>query len=230
LPKVGDYQTVDWEALQSLRPSVIIIQMQPDRMPAGFKERADAIGATLTNVKFDRLDEVFDTIDRLGTDLDLQAQAATARQRLHTQLDAVRARAAGDKPVRTLIVTGDSTNIVAGPDTYLDDLLHWAGGVNAAADLKTAWPQVDREMLMSLKPDAIIQLLPNASAQAKAQAAAKWARLPQIPAVAAGRVYTIDAWYAELPGWHVGDLATTFAECLHPSTPSSSPTTNRATP
>jgi iron complex transport system substrate-binding protein len=107
--------------------------------------------------------------------------------------------------------------VVAGPGTYLDDLLRLAGGVNAAERLSNPWPQVDREMLLSLKPDVIIELLPGASEQVKQQAAQTWKNLPQIPAVAAGRVYTVDAWYALLPGWHVTDLAEQFSQWLHPN-------------
>src|SRR5262249_48805549 len=40
LPRVGDYQTTDWETLARLRPSVMIIQIAPDRVPAGLKEKA----------------------------------------------------------------------------------------------------------------------------------------------------------------------------------------------
>jgi ABC-type Fe3+-hydroxamate transport system substrate-binding protein len=78
-------------------------------------------------------------------------------------------------------------------------------------------------MLVSLKPDVIIQLLPGASEQIKERAAENWKNLPQIPAVASGRVYTVDAWYALLPGWHVADLAEQFSECLHTNQPSTMP-------
>src|SRR4051794_35456488 len=33
LPKVGDYQTTDWEKLSELHPSVMIIQMGASRLP-----------------------------------------------------------------------------------------------------------------------------------------------------------------------------------------------------
>jgi ABC-type Fe3+-hydroxamate transport system substrate-binding protein len=225
LPKVGDYQTIDWEQLQLIRPSLIVIDIRKDRLPPGFADRAAALGATPENIGIDRLAHVFDAIDRLGADLDLMDQAKAARTQLQGRLDAVRDRTSQKSLVRTLIVVGDSGQSIVGGDTYLDDLLQLAGGVNVAAMLKSRYPQIDRETLLSLKPDVIIQLLPNASPQEREQANRTWSQLPLIPAVAAGRVYTIDSWYALLPGWHVADLAERFAECLHPPTPSSSPTT-----
>jgi ABC-type Fe3+-hydroxamate transport system substrate-binding protein len=35
LPRVGDYQTTDWETLARVRPDVMIIQIAPDRLPPG---------------------------------------------------------------------------------------------------------------------------------------------------------------------------------------------------
>lgn len=223
LPMVGDYETVDWEKLGELRPSVIIIQIRPDRLPAGFAERAAGIGAVPMDVAINRLDDVLAAIDTLGDAMGVPQQAAAAKRTLQGRLDAVKGRVAGLKPVSTLLVLDENGGVVAGPGTYLDDLLRLAGGVNAAAGLNNPWPQIDREMLVSLKPDVIIQLLPGASEQIKERAAENWKNLPQIPAVASGRVYTVDAWYALLPGWHVADLAEQFSECLHTNQPSTMP-------
>jgi ABC-type Fe3+-hydroxamate transport system substrate-binding protein len=225
LPKVGDYQTIDWEQLRQIRPSLIAIDIRPDRLPPGFAERAGEIEASTDNFTIDRLDHVYDALEKLGKDLDLVDQSLKAERDLQARLDAVRRRVGSEQPVRTLLIVGESGQSIVGPDTYLDDLLHVAGGVNAAAKLKSQWPQIDRETLLSLKPDVIIQLMPQASPQEREQAAQLWKQLPQIPAVAAGRVFTIDSWYALLPGWHVADVAERFAECLHPSTPSSLPST-----
>jgi iron complex transport system substrate-binding protein len=223
LPMVGDYETVDWEKLAEVRPGVIIIQIRPDRLPAGFAERAAGLGARPMNVAINRLDDVLGAFDTLGEAMGTVQQAAAAKGVLQGRLDAVRRRVAGEKPVSTLLVLDEDGGAVAGPGTYLDDLLTLAGGVNAAAELKNPWPQIDREMLLSLKPGVIIELLPGASEQVKRRAAETWKNLPGIPAVASGRVYTVDAWYALLPGWHVADLAEQFSQWLHPNHPTTLP-------
>ncbi len=218
IPEVGDYQTVDWEKLQELRPAVMVIQIGVDRVPAGFSQRADDLHIELLDIGIDRLDDIYSALDTLGNALNAAPLAKAAQQTMQTRLDAVRRSAAGKEPVSALIVLDESAQSVAGPDTYLDDLLKLAGGANAAGKLNRRYPQIDREMLVSLRPQVIIQLLPGASPQAKQQASAFWARVPQIPAVQNGRVCTIDNWYALLPGWHVTDLAEKFEQCLHPST------------
>jgi iron complex transport system substrate-binding protein len=215
LPKVGGYGAPDWELLRSLHPTILITEMSPARQDAGFKANAAELNITPINLKIEKLEDIFNALDVLGNAMKVPAAAATAKAKMQTRLDAVRQRVAGQKPVATLIVIGSNADMIAGPGTFLDDLLTIAGGRNASSS--PGWPQIDREMLLSLKPDVIMQLLPDAPQQERDQAAAIWKQYPQIPAVAAGRVYPIYDGYAELPGWHVTDLAEKFSQCLHPS-------------
>jgi ABC-type Fe3+-hydroxamate transport system substrate-binding protein len=219
LPQAGDYQTVDWELLATLRPTVLLTFISPDREPAGFRERAADLHMQLLNVNVDRLADLDPAIDKLGTALDRPDLAATAKRTLDGQFDAVRHRVAGLPIVPALVLLGPDATGVAGPGTYLDDALHLAGGTNAAARLGDRWPTVDRETLLSLHPAVVLQLMPDAKPQELSRAAATWA---QLPAGAVGRVCPITDPYAEQPGWHLPEVADQFARCLHanPPTPS----------
>ena len=217
LPKAGDYLTTDWELLATLRPSVLVTEISPARESPGFRRHAAQLGIALVNVKVDRLADLQPAVARLGTAIGEPDLAARAERDIDARLTAVARRVAGLPRVSTLIVLGPDPTNVAGPGTYLDDLLRLAGGTNAAAALGKPYPTLDREALVSLRPDVVLQLVPGAPPQELAQAAAAWAGLPQVPAVAAGRVCTITDPYAEQPGWHLPDLAERFARCLHPS-------------
>src|SRR5207244_11892714 len=125
---------------------------------------------------------------RSGDALSAGDQAAASALRLGQQVDAVRSRAHG-APVPTLLAVGDSGQFLAGPGTYLDDLLKIAGGKNVAAALNNPYPSVDREQLLTLKPEVIIQLLPGASPQVVEKSRQFWQMVGDLPAVANGRVY-----------------------------------------
>ncbi len=230
LPKAGDYKTIDWELLASLKPTVMCTAISADRQPQGFKDRAAALNIQVIDEKVDRLADVDTAIDRLGSALKIPDLAETAKAKMHARLDAVRARAAGQPPVEVLVFVDPAGNMLAGPNTYLDDILTLAGGTNAAAGL-APYPQIDRETLLRLNPQVIIQLITSSAPQDRAKAAEVWKQYPQLRAVAAGRVYPIYDQYALLPGWHVTNLAEEIAECLHPRNPSPpSPTTAPARP
>jgi iron complex transport system substrate-binding protein len=216
LPRVGNYETIDWERLRSLHPSILITEIAADRQSPGFKANAAEMNLTPLNVQIENLHDIFGALDQLGDTLKEPALAQAARAKMQARLDAVGRGVANKPPVRTLIVLSADSQGVAGAGTFLDDLLKIAGGVNVVPPELGHWPSIDREKLLSLAPQAIIELLPCASPQEREQAAAIWKQLPQIPAVPQGRIYPIYDRYALLPGWHVTDLAEQFGQCLHP--------------
>ena len=216
LPRVGDYRTQDWEKLSAIRPAKMIIQVDERRLPAGLRERAEKLGIELVNLNIDDLPEVFEAIPKLGKALGEEQKAAEALARLKKQFDTVRKRVEMAPRVSALIVVDDGGRSVAGPGTFLHDILIAAGGSNAAEPLDTPWPTVDREKIAELAPQVVIHLLPNASPQVVAAARKFWADQPQLPAVKNKRVHVLTDWYALLPGYHSGQLAEQFALILHP--------------
>ena len=150
-------------------------------------------------------------MDALGAALADPAAAAAARATIKRQLDDVEHHVAGLPPVPTLISISGDASAVVGPDSYLDDVLQKAGGTNVAAPLGKPWPTVDREMLRSLHPSVVIQMVPGGRPQEVAQARATWAAEPSV------RLCVITSSYALQPGWHLPAVAAEIAECLHPS-------------
>lgn len=215
LPKVGDYQTVDWERLQSLRPQYLIIFQRPDRVPAGMRQQADAMGVHFINVQTETLEDLYGAMHRLGDIIQKPELARAAEQKLRGELDAVRASVQGKPRIPTLIVRDEKATAVVGRGTFINELLEIAGGENVIDTI--GWPDIDRERLMSLKPQAIIQLLSAAPPQVERQAMRVWDDLNEIPAVRDKHVHLINEWYTQQPGYHVAELARQMAAALHGS-------------
>ena len=216
LPRVGDYQTTDWERLAELRPDVMLVFMSIDRMPPGMKQRADQLGIRLINIQTENLNDVFEAIDRLGQIIDERDRAAQLSKKIHGQLDAVAKRVEGKQRVPTMLARDEQGYALIAGDTFADELLTIAGGKNVAGEFKTRYPNVDRERVIELAPQAIIQLMPGASPQVIEQARANWARLPELPAVKENRIYIFNHWYVLQPGSHIGHVAEQMAKLLHP--------------
>lgn len=223
LPKVGDYQSIDWERLRTLRPDVLVIFHAPDRIPAGLKQKADELGLRLVNVRSETLEDQYRDTLMLGQVMEETAKAERAVADLRAELDAVRRRVGGRPAVRTLIVRDESAVGTVGPGTFLDDLLTVAGGANVMTT--PGWPNIDRERLLALNPDVIVQLLSDVPPQVEQEARRTWDSLPQLNAVRSGRVHVINKWYTQQPGFHVPRLAEDFARALHAEalTPASRP-------
>lgn len=215
LPKVGDYQTIDWEKLSQIRPDVIVTQYGPGRTPGGFVERVRELHIRQVNVKLDGLEDIYKAIDVLG-EASAETQPATAESgRIRDGLEAVRRRVRDQPPVRAIIVIGSAGSDLVGRNTYLDDLLTQAEGVNAVR--ATGYVTLDREAIAALRPQAVLVLLPDKDAQAAAAARASWDSYMDMPAVRDHRVWTFTESYITQPGSHVADVAEKFAEALHPA-------------
>lgn len=214
LAKVGDYQSVDWERLTTLRPDVLVVFQAPDRVPAGMRERADALGIKLVNVRTETLAELYGEITHLGEVVGEPGKAAEARASLEGRLEAVRERVAKYPKVRTLILRDERGDGAVGTGNFLNDVLEIAGGENV---VRTAgWPNLDREQMVALRPEAIVQLLSGVPEQVEGEAKRMWGPLGEIPAVAKGRVVVINEWYSQQPGFHLPELAEAIAKGLHP--------------
>lgn len=217
LARVGAYQDTDWERLADLHPTIMIVQIDPARIATGFRDRAAAIGASILDIQIENLADIESALDQLGTALNETSKATAAKNRLIARLDSVRKRVSAEPAVSTLLSLDEHGTSAAGPGTFLDEILTIAGGKNVLAGTPSHWPSIDKERLISLSPDAVIELLPAASPQALAQAADFWATLPEIPAVANHRAYQITDTWTLTPGIEVADLAEHLARLLHPA-------------
>jgi iron complex transport system substrate-binding protein len=226
-PRIGDYRTIDWEKLSTLRPNVLLLQYAPDRIPTYLQQQCAVMGIRIVNLKLDTVDEICNGMMVLGDAMGEPAKAHRAVVDLRGQLDSVASRVKRLPPVRTLIVTNDQDFSLAGPGEFLDELLRIAGGVNAAASLGRPYPAVDREMILKLAPDLVIRLVPNGDEKPQVieQGDKIWQAMPDLPAVKNHRVYVLTEWYSELPGFRIGDLVENFARILHPEAAGGAPGT-----
>ncbi|HEX3555044.1 MAG TPA: helical backbone metal receptor [Thermoanaerobaculia bacterium] len=109
-------------------------------------------------------------------------------------------------PLRVLISVGRRPGqlgdvTVAGPGTFLDELLKRLGAENVFADAPTLYPQIGLEEIVARKPDVILELRADPlTPDAVASIIADWQALPQVPAVRRGRVEVIAGDHVLIPG------------------------------
>jgi len=228
-PKIGDYQSIDWERLATLRPQILVVQYAADRIPSGLEQRCADLGIRIINLKLDSLEDIFSQTQMLADAVGEGQKGRAATARLRKQLEGVRASVAARPLVPTVIAMGQSGLDLAGPGEFLDELLNISGGRNAAAGTAKRYPTVDRELLSQMAPDAVIDLIPDGdkTPQVVARAVGFWNSLSDLPAVKNHRVAIVTDWYGQQPGLRVGELAQKFAEILHPEIQAFTPSGTR---
>ncbi|MGF1632807.1 MAG: ABC transporter substrate-binding protein [Phycisphaerae bacterium] len=210
LPRVGDYQTIDWSAVLRLAPAVIFVHAAPDRLPPGLSAKAQQVGATVHALKVDRLADVYAAAEAVGRAAGVPEAGRDLARRLQAEIQAVEADAPLE-PVPTLLVTSPDGTHVIGRETAFDDLLQAAGGTNVLGESETGYLTIRPERILALDPVRVIVLLPGAGEQTLADARRFWNdRLPGF----GGRVTIITDEKALTVGSHVGPLARQFAGAL----------------
>lgn len=178
LPRVGDYENVDWERIRALAPRHLLTQVARDRLPAGFLEQARSIDCSIRSIHIDRLDDIRRSFEQIGEELGDAAAAQHAWATLRAKLDDIASAASTRPAVRTLVAISDDAASVVGGDNFVDELLTIAGGTNALGPTRRGYLTIDREQLIAADPDAIVFLLPGATAEQLARARAAVASLP----------------------------------------------------
>jgi iron complex transport system substrate-binding protein len=217
LPRIGDFDHVDWEKLAAAGPKILVTQFG-NRMPADLVQRCADLGIKVIDVRLDNVDDIYHQADILGDALGVHASEKTAVTAMQAGLSGIADQVKGLPKVRAVIAIFDGGSVgLIGPGRFHDDLLTIAGGVNAAAGFHNPYVMVDGEELTAIAPDVIFDLepIPPTTPQQIEQDKRYWDSLPDIPAVKNGQVYRITDPWGPRPGWHAVELTRRFARELH---------------
>jgi ABC-type Fe3+-hydroxamate transport system substrate-binding protein len=225
MPVVGTYTEVNLEALASVAPTHVLLQAGISGPPSVLVERATAgrfklVAYPYPTTMLDVADTLHPQDDALptgvGAFLDRSDQAAALRDRMLSQIEAIRRLTAPRPRVRTLMVIYTLPLTVSGGGTVLNDMLEAAGGVNVAPQGATA-PALDREKLLGINPDAVLLLIgggPLGPLDQDDRIAPL--RGPGLTAYATGRIYKIDDPQAVLPTTTMPRVIAAMTRALHP--------------
>lgn len=159
LPSVGGGLEPSLEAIVSLRPDLVVRFAGQQDPRTG--QRLDALGIPQLTVRPDRLADIFETIRVLGLATG-RAQAADSLQRaLRRGLEETERAAAALSRLRVAYVLGGSPPWVAGPGTYIDEVLSVIGGDNVFSDLGTLYAAVSPEELRTRDVDVVLVSSPG---------------------------------------------------------------------
>jgi iron complex transport system substrate-binding protein len=199
--RLGTYIDPDLEGILALRPDRVVLSTAHRSLD----DQLRRLGIGTLVVPDTRLEDVFRTFDRLGEATCRTAAAARLSGEIREALAASAAASAGP-PVRAVLVVDRAPDdvrqlFVAGPGSFLDDILRAAGALNVFEGSAMPFPQVSVEPIVTADPDLVIELLPGGTDEAAAARAAAWAdRLPSLRAVREGRVHVLTERWIPVPG------------------------------
>jgi len=209
LSRVGGYVDPLLEKIASLNPTSIHVSGES----AVLMELAATLGIPCYSYHFDKLDDIFNSLDSL--DARYGVDASDFRRELAEKLDSLKALMGDASPISAMIVvyheTGSSSMTVAGQSTYFADILSSVNCEISAPGIGS-WPMISAEGVIDMSPDHIICMYPGRSDTAAVIAAEEsyFAQLGFEP----GQVHCLFEPYLLIPGARTGKTAERICSCL----------------
>jgi iron complex transport system substrate-binding protein len=180
---VGDAETLDFEQLLALRPTVVVVAV--DVVQRVRIDRIKALGIPVYQVHVTRLAAMPESLRRLGALTGTRAVADRKAAELQGELESLSARYRERAPIRVLYQIWDRPIYTIGGKHVISDALRLCGAVNVFGDLSTAAPAVTREAAVLRNPEIILASAPPGAA---ADWLAEWGRFPALAAVRNGQL------------------------------------------
>ena len=152
IPRVGGLE-VSAERVASLQPDLVLASQ--DGNARGPVMALEAAGIPVLAVSGGSLDAVIFGVRTVAARLGRGPQGEILSQELSRRRDAVRARAAGRRRPRALLLVWPDPPQGAGRGTFLDDVLREAGADNVLGG-SAGWPTVSAEYLATQSIDVLV--------------------------------------------------------------------------
>jgi iron complex transport system substrate-binding protein len=187
IPRIGDAQQLDIERIAALRPELIVAWRHgsPERQ----LEQLRALGIPIFFSDPRHVEDIPDSIARLGALAGTPAQANAAAASLRGQLAALARRHASGSRLRAFYQVWDKPLYTLNGEHIVSDALRLCGADNIFAAQKAAAPMVGIEAVLQADPDVIIA---SARPDAKDDALEMWKAYPGMRAVRLGNLLSVD--------------------------------------
>ena len=219
LPSIGGVLNPDIETIVSLTPDLIILQSDSAKV----KKNIKSLGIPTISIKVRTISDIFESINRLGKELNCKEAAKKLLLLLKEKINAFKQKLEGQLPKKVLLLLGDSSDpardlYAVGPGTFLNELLVLSGGKNILNNSKAQYPKLSKEFIIEQSPEIIIEAGPKSDLPQKEidYRVGQWNRFPTIRAGRDKRIYFIGADYILIPGPRLVKILKNFVQVIHP--------------
>ena len=195
LPRIGEGLQPEPERLLRLKPD-LLIAWQTSQLTSLTSLRVPSFLSTPKT-----LQDVPDTIEKLGILFDTQDIAQPRAAALRAQLKQLKPTLPSTPPVRVFLQVGETPEYSLNRKHLLSQVIEACGGINVFGAAAAIAPKISDESVLAQRPELILLGRTGASAQPKADALAQqyWSRL-NLPAARAGQIYVMDSDVLYRPG------------------------------
>jgi iron complex transport system substrate-binding protein len=206
--KIGGFQTVNVEKVVSLEPDLVFatggIQKEIVR-------KLENLGLSVVVLDAEKVDDILENIMLVGMTTGSEKEAKLLVEDMKQRIEVVEKAAKKSKKPRVAYLLWGDPLIVAGNQTFMDDLIRLSGGENVFSNALIQYPEISFESLIEMNPEILINGDHSKINKSALEKDLKWM---QISAVKNNRVYTIDADTVSRPGPRIVDALELFSKWI----------------
>ncbi len=186
---VGDYTKPYAERIIGLNPDLVLGSMENSSRRS--IETLERIGLKVKLFPFTTFSDTLDSIQGIANALEQPERGKKLVNKIKGELKDTKGHFAKKPHRRAVVVWGIRPLVVAGPGTYIDEVLSYIKVENAVSKTKVKYPKIGLEELIALNPDVIIDL--SMGSEAKGTEEPKpWDKTEAIAAVKNGNIVRMD--------------------------------------
>ncbi len=212
-PSVGTYTDINVEKVIMLNPDLAIATV--DGNMRGDVEMLEQAGIPVYVINPRTVNQVLDTIERLGEVCAIEERAKALVGRLRARVARVLEAVRGKRRPRVLLLINTRPLMGVNRHTIHHDIIELAGGRNMTEGQPTTYPKLNIEAVIAGKPDVIIiSSMERGGLHEKARR--EWFQWSTLPAVQRGQVYLIDSDLIDRPAPRIVRGLEEMARLIHP--------------
>ncbi len=219
LPRVGGWNNPNLEQIASLRPDIVIFA---EAQAQFVKDKIEGLGIRTLSVPGRTLDDALKAIELVGRAVGNEDEAAKLLMHTRSTIETVRLKTEKLPRRRVLCVVDRVPGTLrdlytASEGSFIEQIIEVAGGESIAPPARTGWGKLQKEAIVALDPEIIIDLMmQKTEGQLAEDTQSVWRELPNLRAVREGRVHALRDPSVLHPSQFVADSARHFAELIHP--------------
>jgi len=213
LPRVGSYVRLDIEKIVALKPDLCLATK--DGNPKHIVDKIVSLGIPVYVINPQNLQQIMDTITRLGSLLHAEQTAAALVSDMEKRIRQVQARVKNrpDRP-RVFFQIDAEPLFSAGTDTFIHELIELAGGINTTAG-EVSYPRYSWEDIIVLQPE-IVLISSMAGGLAPEYLLNSWKKWNLLSAVKNDQIFVVDAELFDRPTPRLVNGLEVIAAIIHP--------------
>lgn len=212
-PQIGGFINPSIEKIVSLQPDLILATVDGNRKD--IIQQLERLGLAVYVTNPQDVKGIMGSILHIGEITSEKKNARALVGRLQKRLDNITEQTQKKIKPRIFFQIGLDPVITAGQNTFINEMISLAGGINIAASDMARYPRYSAEGILSGAPD-IILFAPMANDSEFTAVKKFWQKFPEIPAVKKNKIYPIETDLISRASPRIIDAVEKMALIFHP--------------